>query len=1176
MFKVGESVCWSASDLTAASECEYAVLRKLDRLLGRGTALEVTPDPLLAQIARLGDEHENRELTRLLDLHGEHDADSGHGVAQIERTSTRSTSSLETLQAMTVATLTQGADVVYQAGFFDGEFHGYADFLEHTTNGWAVCDAKLARQQRPKALLQVAAYVDQLERAGFAVPPVGRLLLGNGHLQEFPLQDVLPVFRERRERLRRILREHRAETEPVGWDDERYVVCGRCAECTAAAEEAVDVLIVAGLRMDQRKKLRAAGITTIRQLAVATSGPSDISSASFDKLRAQAGLQVTQMDAGGDADGRPVVSHEVIATTYLAALPAPSPGDIFFDFEGDPMYNEGDLEQWGLEYLFGVMEAPVGGARTGHFLPFWAHSRAEERAAFVAFMAYVAQRRVEHPDMHIYHYAPYETTALKRLAAVHATHEKELDDLLRSGVFIDLYAVVRGSIRVSQPSYSIKKLEPLYMSVDEVREGDVQAGDASVVEYHEFRALRDAGHDWEAEAKLAGLADYNEYDCLSTLRLRGWLLDRAAEHGIAPRGAEVLEIEGETDEEQDDLFLDLRGQSGPGARLERTPEQQASAMLAFALGFHRREDLPYWWAHFDRLRTPVDEWGSTRDVFVVEESVVDEDWAILPPKRVARRTLRLRGRFGPGSTVKAGDHCRLLYDAPVPSDLSVPIDAVRGCTAGRQEILDIDVDDIGREVLVVLEAVTTGCPTYDALPVAVVPGDPISTRSIVDAIREVASTAVGRAPLPAQPAIDILCRRTPRLSTLAALPQTGVMADDIVAALLDLDHSYVPVQGPPGTGKTYTGSEVIARLVRDHNWRVGVVGQSHAVVENMLDAIVDAGLDPALIGKSKPANPAPKWTALSDKGRATFLADGAESGCVLGGTAWTFVSQNSVPPGTLDLLVVDEAGQFSLATTIGASVAAPRLLLLGDPQQLPQVSQGTHGEPVDGSALGWVMGNHETIPAELGYFLGTSYRMHPALCERVSRLSYAGDLYAHRCTSERLLAGVAPGLEVVPLAHRGNSVESEAEADEVVRQVQRLLGKPWLDPEKGETPRPVVESDFRVVAPYNAQVQLIRRRLVEAGFGDVRVGTVDKFQGQQAPVVIVSMTASSQENVPRGIGFLLNRNRVNVAVSRAQWLAVLIRAEALTSFMPSSAAGLLELGAFIGLCEARSPAAEGK
>ena len=314
-----------------------------------------------------------------------------------------------------------------------------------------------------------------------------------------------------------------------------------------------------------------------------------------------------------------------------------------------------------------------------------------------------------------------------------------------------------------------------------------------------------------------------------------------------------------------------------------------------------------------------------------------------------------------------------------------------------------------------------------------------------------------------------------------------------------------------------------------------------------------------MVGKSANRTKSPAWVDVKDNGpkRAAFLEE-HESGCVLGGTAWTFANDSLGDPACLDLLVIDEAGQFSLANTLAVARRAKRLLLLGDPQQLPQVSQGTHPEPVDGSALGWLMGDHDTLPAELGYFLGTSYRMHPEVCAPVSQLAYDGRLQSAADASERLLEGVAPGLAIVRVDHQHNRTSSEEEADEVVRQVQAHLGAIWRE---DGVERPLAQTDFRVVAPYNAQVSLIQDRLKAAGLGDVPVGTVDKFQGQEGPISILSMTASSHGDVPRGMGFLLSRNRINVAVSRAQWKAIVIRSEQLTNYIPGSVEGLRELGA---------------
>ncbi|HTY26602.1 MAG TPA: DEAD/DEAH box helicase, partial [Mycobacterium sp.] len=393
----------------------------------------------------------------------------------------------------------------------------------------------------------------------------------------------------------------------------------------------------------------------------------------------------------------------------------------------------------------------------------------------------------------------------------------------------------------------------------------------------------------------------------------------------------------------------------------------------------------------------------------------------------------------------------------------------------------------------------------------------------------------------------------------------GDCVADITTALLGLDSSYVAVHGPPGTGKTHTAARVIAALVNKHRWRVGVVAQSHAVVENLFRDIIDAGVDPALVAK-KPSGTGP-WTDIDDSAYAAFIDD--HDGCVIGGTAWDFANRNRVVAGSLDLLVIEEAGQFCLANTIAVAPAAANLLLLGDPQQLPQVSQGTHPEPVDASALGWLVDGHHTLPEHLGYFLDRSHRMHPAVCAAVSRLSYDGRLHSvEKTTAARRLTGLGPGVHVLTLDHEGNSTDSREEAEAIVGAITGLLGSAWTD-ETGT--RPLTATDVLVVTPYNAQVVLLRRLLDEGGLDAVQAGTVDKFQGRQAPVVFISMVASSIDEVPRGISFLLNRNRLNVAVSRAKYAAVVVRSAALTEYLPSTPAGLVELGAFLSICDRPAP-----
>lgn len=471
---------------------------------------------------------------------------------------------------------------------------------------------------------------------------------------------------------------------------------------------------------------------------------------------------------------------------------------------------------------------------------------------------------------------------------------------------------------------------------------------------------------------------------------------------------------------------------------------------------------------------------------------------------------------------------------------------------------------------------------------AIVPGTPPPAGRQQGAILEWAEPIARMHPVwPRNPAVDVLRRTPPRsrggLAPLGATP-------DYVAAVVDslrrLEDSFLAVQGPPGTGKTYVASRVIAELVGRHRWRIGVVAQSHAVVENVLAAVVAAGLAPDLVAKAPKDARAPGthgYTAITKDGVAGYTAAHQTSGFAIGGTAWDFANADRVPRGSLDLLVIDEAGQFSLASTIATSVAARNLLLLGDPQQLPQVSQGNHPEPIDTSALGWIADGHDVLPPEYGYFLAESRRMHPAVAGPVSRLSYEGELRSHPVASRRSLDGVSPGLTTVPIEHSGNTTSSTEEAEAVVELVGALLGRAWsevIPPTDALAPdaalptrsRPLAQRDLIVVTPYNAQLAVVRIALDKAGFHDVPVGTVDKFQGQEAVVAIVSLAASSAAAAPRGVEFLLLKNRLNVAISRAKWAAYVIYSPGLLDALPRTPEGVAQLSAFIRLVDARVPA----
>ena len=1135
VFVSGDCIVYSASDLAAAARCEYALLRDFDAKLGRAPAVSVE-DELLARTAALGTEHERRRLDQYRD-------EFGDGVAVIGRPA-YTLAGLTAAAEATRRAIANRAPVVYQAAMFDGRFVGFADFLVLDGERYRVTDTKLARSAKVPALLQLAAYADALAGAGVPVAPEAELELGDGTVVRYRVGDLIPVYRSQRALLQRLLDEHYAAGKPVRWEDEDVNACFRCPLCTEQLRATDDLLLVAGMRVTRRDKLIGAGVGTVAELADHKSPVPDLAPSALNKLTAQAKLQVRQRDTG-------TPQFEIVDPQPLTLLPEPDPGDLFFDFEGDPLWTA-DGHDWGLEYLFGVLEA------AGNFHPLWAHNRVDERKALTDFLAMVKKRRRRRPDMHIYHYAPYEKAALLRLAGRYGVGEDEVDELLRSGTLVDLYPLVRKSIRVGAESFSLKALEPLYMGA-QLRAGDVTTAAESITSYARYCELRGAAQFDDAASVLKEIEDYNHYDCRSTRELRNWLMLRAYESGVVPIGAQPVP-QGNTVEDRDRLAVTLSAFTGDAGVGERTPEQTAVALVAAARGYHRREDKPFWWAHFDRLNFPVEEWADDTDVFIAEGASVDADWHTPPRARKPRRQVHLTGELARGDLMR---NVFALYEPPAPPSMT---DNPDRRAAGRAEVIAVDDPAVPTEVIIV-ERVGNDGNTFHQLPFALAPGPPVPTTALRESIETTAAAvAAGLPRLPRTAILDILLRRAPRARSGAPLPRSGDTVNDITAAALDLNESYLAVHGPPGTGKTHTAARVIKSLVTDHDWRVGVVAQSHATVENLLGCVIDAGLDPGRVAKKHYDHDAPRWQEIESSEYAAFIADTA--GCVIGGTAWDFANANRVPPGSLDLLVIDEAGQFCLANTIAVAPAAANVLLLSDPQQLPQVSQGTHPEPVDTSALDWLVDGRRTLPDERGYFLDRSYRMHPAVCAAVSALAYEGRLQSHECTEARHLDGQEPGLHVSAVAHQGNSTESAEEADAIAARIGKLLGRAWTD-EHGT--RPLDASDVLVLAPYNAQVTLIRRRLGSAGLGAVRVGTVDKFQGGQAPVVFMSMTASSADVVARGMSFLLNRNRLNVAISRAQYAAVIVRSQLLTEYLPGTPAGLIDLGAFLALTQGYPP-----
>ncbi|MGH8999312.1 MAG: TM0106 family RecB-like putative nuclease [Acidimicrobiia bacterium] len=1092
----------SPGDLTGHLDCEH--LSALDLSAARGERERPgTGDATLDVLRRRGDEHERRYLELL--------RGQGLDVVEVDRGSS-TLLALAAAEAATVEAMASGADAVHGGTFFDGRWRAHPDVLlrvDRPSARWRwsyeVAGANLSRRVGAGAILGACACSEQVERVQGSAPELVHVVGGDLQVRSHPLGDFAAYHRRVKAGFEAALASSATVADSCPDRVPHCSSCGWAATCDERRRSADHLSLVAGMRRTQARRLAASGIRTVEGLASTPGGVpgTKLSAPTLARLRHQARLQVAQRRSG--LPGWELLPPE--PGQGLSLLPAPTAGDLFFDMEGDPFAGEG-----GLEYLFGVAEWDV------HSLAhrsFWAHTPAEEKAAFEAFVDFVTARLDANPALHVFHYAPYEATALKRLMGVHATRDEAVDRILRAGVLVDLYQVVRQGLRISTESYSLKALEPLYM---DKRAGAITDAGSSVVAYEEWLATGE-------QRILDEIGEYNRVDCESTWRLRDWLERRRAELDVStgetlarpePRSGDASEAQRSAEAETRALVERL-ATAVPADGEGPSPREAATWLLAHLLDWHRREARPEWWAHFSRLAASEEELLDDADAIagLVYEGAVEE---------VARSVVH-RYRF------PAQEH-KLR-----PGD--TPHDPRSGRAAGTVQAVDPVAGTLD---------LRRGKASSVVHPAAVVAAPPIGTTVLRQALGGVGEWVAEHgidAPGPYRAVRDLLLGAAPRLASRsdAAGSLTRPGETPLAAARrlgLALDHGCLPVQGPPGTGKTYTGARMIVDLVAAGR-RVGVTATSHRAITNLLDevcrAAAAAGVDLSAVQRADSAEAcsAAAVTRLdSSDGVAARLAAGDVG--VVAGTPWLFARRDMA--GAVDVLVVDEAGQMSLANVVAMGAATDNLVLLGDPRQLAQPSKGVHPPGADRSALEHLLGDDLTVAPDRGLLLDVTYRLHPDICAFVSEVFYEGRLHADGgCGRQRIGEGpwaAGSGVRFVAVDHTGNRVSSPEEADEVAARVGALLGRHWTD-RHGRRRRLGVD-DILVVAPYNAQVARLQAVLP----GGVRVGTVDRFQGQEAAVVIFSLTTSCADDLPRGAEFLLSPNRFNVAVSRARALALVV------------------------------------
>ena len=1104
---------YSATDIANFLACRHLLNLELAEAAGN-IKKPFFQDPFVDLLRELGNRHEAAYLSHLKATHRQ--------VVSIS-------SDLDWPEAVarTTEAIREDADVIYQATFQDGHWGGRADFLVRIEKPSSVCafsyeviETKLARSARVRAILQLCFYSELLQKIQGTQPERMHVLLpGENEPESFLVSRYIAFFRKvKRDFEQASIAPQQTYPEPVSLCD----VCDWSPVCIERRRNDDHLSLVAGITRLQRKQLVSRNITTVAQLGAVSLPLSPklerVSDASFDRIQNQARLQVQ-----GRNEGRTV--HELLPVQEecgLACLPEPSSGDIFLDFEAADYAFE-----TGIEYLIGIVLLAEQSGIQPEYRPLWSFAPAEEKKAFEQFIAMVMERWNRYPGLHIYHYAPYEPAAIKRLAGRHGVCADEVDRLLRAGSFVDLYRVVRQALRASVESYSIKKVELLYDFARTVSARD------SVLALQTFESFLALGGDKDAAEKTVKTIEaYNRDDCLSTLHLRDWLEERRRETEMSlgqplPRPQLLSGQPNENLGEQLDRAKELVARLLSGLPEDQPPpadEEYGRWLLAKLIEWHRREEKSLWWEYF-RLR-------ALSDAELLEDKSALGGLTYVGVVRQEKKSLIHRYSFPPQ------DHTMdRAHEARDPRT---------GGNPGK--VVGIDEQNLTIDL-------KRGAGSPVPHPDALIPYDVVNTDVLRDSLFRLGSWVAANgidADGPYRAERDLLLRKHPRALTTAlesVIGDNGQLteaAKDLVVRLAT-EPSVLPIQGPPGSGKTFTGARMIVELVR-RGYRVGIAANSHKVISLLLGQVCKVARNNAVpmqaVQKSEEADGCRHpMVTLSNDNQAVHDALNQGAAQVAAGTAWLWARDEMA--NSVDVLFIDEAGQMSLANVLATCQAATSSVLLGDPQQLDQPQKGVHPPGADGSAFDHLLQGRDTITADQGVFLSETHRLHPDICEFTSELFYEGRLrprpenQRQRIDAPGLLNGT--GLRFVPVVHSGNQSESEEEADRISTLVGDLLStqSTWTDNE-GKTHELGLEH-ILVVAPYNAQVALIRSKFG----GGARVGTVDKFQGQEAPIVFYSMTTSGPEDAPRGMEFLYSLNRFNVAISRARSIAVLVASPSL-------------------------------
>tara|TARA_A100001388_G_scaffold52353_1_gene35455 strand:+ start:2361 stop:5909 length:3549 start_codon:yes stop_codon:yes gene_type:complete len=1081
-------------------------------------------------------------------------------------------------------------DFIHQASLQNPELRGSVDFLERIDKpsklgDWSYIpiECKLSSHPKPIYLVQACAYCELLEPVLGYRPENFKLYLGGRKFAQEPdgylLDDFWMWYKSLRDRYKKFIEDFDESKQPE-------FSPGDHGHWTSFVEEQLekkrDLTLVAGMKQNQRNKLISSGIFTIDELARASKSKikNKIDEKIFVQLKEQAAIQIHPPQS----NGRPAyeIRGEDEQEKGLLMLPKNDEGDIWFDMEGfhNPITGEK------LEYLFGACYLVKKGQKLERrFIAWWAHDPNQEKKAFDEFIKWVQNRRFQYPNLHVYHYANYEKIALGRLATNHGIHKTTWDQWLREELFVDLFPIVRYGLLLGAPSYSIKKVEKLYL--DDLRHEEISTATDSIIQYAEWQKSNEPkriGKSVSKSKKLQDLQDYNQKDCESTEELHKFLIKckRSLKLSHRPNKWGKLKDEDlrnifEKDLEvlakkmQQEIPNPLKDPLAIGPYGLSYKHQQ---LLSDLIDFHEREAKIEWWEFFDRKegKTSFERYEDTEVIANAEkigEKLIKRSkgyiYAFSPEQPLKLSTkpgtkmhfvlselLKKGDKYVPKNVIEKLDknNTKKSFDLEGEFDIKNPTNIILKVSAQKEKALE----DIGISLL----------PKYcDLIPLP----KQIYKRMLPDLVRQAKSWVEKNKKLPKSIVHLLEKKEIPELIELnkkikANPVETASFMTDFLSAA---DGITLSLQGPPGTGKTTVTGELIAKLVCK-NKKIVVSSQTHEAINNLLKSVQrkaeSLSTNPFVVKLSSGTSEKSDKRTLSGTKVHTFRENDLNSEPnVIGATVFSLVKER-FGEKPYDLLVIDEAGQVSLSNLLFMSHCARNILLVGDQNQLSQPNRAKHPGDSCLSSLDYVMGEEKVVSANRGVFLSTSWRMPPALTSVVSDLFYEGELQSciYKSENKILWEGIEQGLSFEEVEHYSNASESKEEIDKIEELVNKLTGCSYQIVQKNGGDLSILKGiigpdEILITAPYNLQVNKLEDRLS----GKARIGTVDRFQGQEAPISIHSLTASDSENAPRGIGFVLDPDRLNVAISRAQCLSIVVGSPKLALGTTNSVEGVRQL-----------------